>query len=408
MILSRFAAQGLTVIFTILLARQLGRAEFGSYVFIAALLFVANALTTFGTDMLLIREIAAQDRLDGLLPALAIQLILSFALIVIAWSFGAWIPNQSRETVTALKVYSFTLIPLAFFNVFTSALRGKQLMDVYALLNVVVVLFQIAALWMLREGNLIVLSGLLLSAQVLAAFCAGFLCYFTIPDFWKSWRLSPTQLSYLVKGAAPIALLTVLAMLYQRLGVTMLSLMRTPSDTGIFSAAARMVEASKTAHIAVFTALYPAIASSISLRSDFFPGKSLKALVIGALLISSLLFFLAMPLVQLFYGNEFIASTAVLEILAWTLLPFTINTYLTLLFLAQKRENFVGLALMVSLLGLLILNLWWIPTRGPEGSAWASLIAEILQLLLLVFQWNFSEIRYQKKPGFDHELSDLP
>jgi O-antigen/teichoic acid export membrane protein len=269
---------------------------------------------------------------------------------------------------------------------------------------------QVGAVLILRDNNLITLSGFLLSIQILAAFFAGLLCHFVMPHFWSSWHLS-SHLFSLFKAALPIAILTVLTMVYQRLGVTMLSLMTTPTDTGIFSAAARVVEASKTAHIAVFAALYPVMAQDMAL-----PGNSalstprskrrltIMYLVVGASFISLLLFAFAKPLIALLYGNEYISSINVLQILAWTLIPFTVNTYLTLSFLASKQEQLVGRALTVSLLGMLILNLWWIPARGPEGGAWASLIAECLQsVILLVSAWSFAHIS-----GEAHEFPQLP
>ena len=421
MILSRFSAQGLAVIFTILLARRLGSAEFGASAFIAAMIFVANALTTFGTDMLLIREIAAKDDLSGLAAALILQLALSAIFIATIWSFGAWIPNQSQETLTALKVYSLALIPLAFFTIFTTALRGKQLMNMYALLNVIVSLLQVGAVLILRGNNLILLSFLLVSAQVMAALFAGFLCSSMIPQFWRSWHSSSLPLSTLLKATAPIAVLTVLGMLYQRLGVTMLSLMTSPSDTGIFSAATRIVEASKTAHIAVFAALYPVMVQGMSWRSNSLAGWEivsgfdapvssflakpyLKILLASAILLALFLSLSAKPLVLFLYGIEYASSANFLQILAWTLIPFTINNYLVLSLLASKQELIIGRALTVSLLGLLILNLWEIPARGPEGAAWASLMAECLQFVFLLTSAS-SRIIVE---GEAHELSNLP
>jgi O-antigen/teichoic acid export membrane protein len=384
MIFSRFAAQGLAVIFTIMLARRLGTAEFGAYAFIAAVLFVANALTTFGTDMLLIREIAAKDDLSGLPAALMLQLVLSFVFIALVWSFGTSIPNQSRETIAALQVYILSLIPLAFFTVFTTALRGKQLMELHALLNIVVSFLQVFAVLILRENNLILLSSFLVSVQVGAALFAGLLCSFVIPHFWHSWKFSDFLLSSsFLKTCVPIAILALLTIFYQRLSVTMLSMLTGPSDTGIFSAAARVVEASKTAHIAVFAALYPVMASTSSLRV-IRAGQSDPELAEGTRSRSG------------YFGCLILGA---MQILSWTLIPFTINTYLTLSFLASKQEQLVGRALTASLLGMLVLNLWWIPSRGPEGAAWASLVAECLQsvLLLVNIKINLAKVSFVKE-----------
>ena len=411
MIFARFAAQGLAVIFTILLARRLGSADFGAYAFITTLIFIANAATTFGTDMLLIREIAAKDDLSGLPIALILQLVLSLVIIGMVWLFGGRIPHLSVETIAALKIYNLALIPLAFFTVFTIALRGKQLTNVYALLNIVLPLLQISAVTIFREKSLTHLSSLLLSVQILTALLAGLFCFFLIPCFSQVFHFSsfsPSSVISFLKATAPIAWLTLLGMMYQRMNIYLLATMSGTTETGIYSAAFRAVEASKTAHLAVFVALYPAMANegtwrysrsnlptreSVALlglvtsdtKTRFTrPSLVMPYLTLGAMLISLVLFILAKPLVILLYGDEFSASFKVLQILAWTLIPFTINTYLNLAFLVSSRERLVGRALMVSLLGLLILNLWWIPSKGPEGSAYAALVAEWIQSVILL------------------------
>ena len=48
-------------LFTILLARSLGASGFGGYAFMASVVVIGNVLTTFGTDMHLIREIAVTE-----------------------------------------------------------------------------------------------------------------------------------------------------------------------------------------------------------------------------------------------------------------------------------------------------------------------------------------------------------
>ena len=433
MILSRFGAQGLTVIFTILLARRLGIEGFGAYTFIAAIIFVANALTTFGTDMLLIREIAAKGDLSRLPSALIIQLVLSILFIAAVWMFGAWTPNQTSEVVTALKIYCLALIPLAFFTIFTTALRGIQRLDIYSLLNLIVSVLQVGVV-LLPNIDIIRLSALLLSVQIIAAVFASFVCVITIPDFWQVWKFPFVHFFSLLKQAAPIAWLTVLGMIYQRLSIYMLSTMSGAMETGIYSAASRAVEASKTMHLAVFAALYPVMAEgtlhphdllSNSHRLQVLQGKRSPMqspnrlgdyfsptgfamtyfgfLFVGATIISLLLFILAKPLIIILFDNKFIASSNVLQILAWMLIPFTVNTYLTLSFLASKRESIVGRALMASLLGLLILNLWWIPAKGPEGGAWATLIAECIQSTMLLTSRG-SQVNVQ---GDEHEFSEL-
>lgn len=407
MILSRFGVQGLSILFTVVLARRLGSAGFGEYAFIAALIYVANSLTTFGTDMVLIREIAARDDMSRLPSALAIQLLLSALLIGGTFMFGARIPNQSTETVLALRIYVLSLIPLAFFTVFTTALRGQQRMREYAVLSAAAALLQ-AAIVLVPGIDLVRLCALLFAVQGILATLAGWMCRALIPIAWRSGHTLIASLPSLLRACAPFALLTVLGMAYQRLGIYLLSTMSGATNTGLYSAAARTVEASKTVHLAVFAVMYPAMALLSSQRTSHGElGQSIRIsrnlLLAGGIVEAAVLFTGAVPLMHVLYGAGYQGSAPILRVLAWTLIPFTLNSYLTLSFIAARRELLVGRALLVSLLGALFLNLWLIPAWGALGSAWAALAGECLQSVVLLSGLQPRSVA----KGATHELSDL-
>lgn len=63
--------QIIAVISNLLLARYLGSSGFGEYAFISAVVLI-NALSTFGTDMVLIRNIASTNDYSDLPVALVI------------------------------------------------------------------------------------------------------------------------------------------------------------------------------------------------------------------------------------------------------------------------------------------------------------------------------------------------
>ncbi|MFN8402993.1 MAG: hypothetical protein U0V48_05495 [Anaerolineales bacterium] len=58
-------------------AARLGAEGFGEYAFISALILIGNVLTTFGSDMYAIREIAAKNDFSEASSVLALQLFLS-------------------------------------------------------------------------------------------------------------------------------------------------------------------------------------------------------------------------------------------------------------------------------------------------------------------------------------------
>lgn len=387
LLLARIGTQGMAALFTIILARRLGSVGFGEYAVIAAILFVGNMLTTFGTDMSLIREIAARDDLSWIPAALLIQLALSLLFILLLW-FGSpfLLPRQSTESILALRIYSFALIPLSFFTVFTSTLRGKQFMGAYTWLNLIGAFVQLAVVWfcIIPGSSVMSLAWLLLVAQVIISCFGAVICNHRIHDFWRGWRITSKGISTLVKISSPLAVLSVIAMLYQKAGILMISSIGGSAMTGFFSVAQRMVEAGKTAHVAAFTALYPAMAQS---KDETFRLPWILLLVgagIGAVFLSVL----AIPLTRILFGVEYEASVPALQILAWILIPYTVSSFLVLKFVASNQEMPVLRASLMSLVLLISLGLWWIPRDGLSGVSGSALVAESVQAVLLFWQWR--------------------
>ncbi|MEP7135384.1 MAG: flippase [Chloroflexota bacterium] len=410
---ARVGAQASMVIVTYLLARRLGTAGFGEYAFIATAIVIGNTLTTFGSDMYLIREIAAKSELSELSPVLFLQLLLSFLFIGFVYLLARYLPNQTPETVLALKVYSFALIPLAFFTVFTSALRGAQKMTAYAWLNLVIPVIQALAIFIfIQHGtNIVTLAYLLLLIQIAGAILGGIFCSANFPRFWIGIRFSLDKLLTLFVACLPIALIAISGIVYQKMSIAMLSFLSTASGVGLFSAAARVVEAARIGHFAVFTALYPAMANTDHDQSSKGTFRFSWYLLLTISAIGSILIFLlAKPVVDIFFGAEYQAAIPVLKVLAFTLLPYTVNSFLSLVFLARKKEKVVLHVFIVSLLMLLTLNLWFIPRAGQMGASWAILVAEITQAILFLLAWlnsPFRQIDTVPSKGVSYELSDL-
>ena len=388
--LARLWTQVGMALFIILAARKLGGTGFGEYSFMAAWVVIGNMLTTFGTDMVLIREIAAGGHHRQLPAALILQISLSALFVTGVFLSTPYLTFQSFEGVTALRIYSLSLFPLAFFTVFTTVLRGKQQMGAYAVVNILLTSIQVIAAGIFYFGgfDLVGLAGLLLSTQVIAAILAGILCSVRIPNFWGGWQFSVQDIFLLVNASAPMALLSGLMILYQRLSPALLPFLFGALPAGLFSAAARVVEVAKVGHIAVFTAIYPVMAQRKSRDIDWLQSFRPEWLVLlGAAALASLgMFLLAGPLIGWLFGEEYRPSIPVLKILAWTLLPYTINTFLNLAFLANGDEPVVLGALSASLIALASLTLWLGQAAGPQGAAWAVLYAESIQSAILLLQ----------------------
>lgn len=386
-VFSRFSAQILAVISNLLLARYFGSAGFGEYAFISAVVLIGNALTTFGMDMVLIRKISFTHDYSDLPAALVIQLLLSFIFIA-----GILILSPDWTVSNSLQVYVFSLIPLSFFTVFTIALRGAQDMRSFSFLHFSVALFQMISVFILfaLTGGVEHLAILLLGVQFLGAFIGLILCLRQLEDFSRQWHLDWKKIPHLMTSSMQMAVIGTLRLLYEKLAVTMLPMLSSVDITGLFSASARVLDASKLGHMSALSAMFPEMARENSLERNFSNAtkRNYALLFFAAILLSLVIFFFAKPIIYFLFGEEFVSSVDALQVMAWMIVPYFIVTYYSLAFVAIQIERPVLIALSTSLILLAVLLIWWSPLYGLPGAAFAILCAEIFQAVFLWLAWR--------------------
>jgi O-antigen/teichoic acid export membrane protein len=391
----RVAGQLMSVVLTVVLARGLGTAGFGQYAFVGAIVVIGNVVTTFGTESLLVREIAGGrgDATRLLATALWLQLVLSAAFVLMVFAGAGWLPNRTGEVVWALRIYTLCLFPLAFASVFSAALRGWERLDFAAILGVGTAALQtVAALIAMRAGaHLPVLMLSLVFAQVLAAAFGWLLCRIAQTGFRLGVSTVPASLVVLFKRVWPFAVLAGLTILSQRIGVLLLALLAGDASAGWFAAAARVVEGLKLTHYAFLGALLP-LASRAGADGQYPANEWLVGLVrksrlvllglgMAAALAASAL---ASPLVSLLYGAEYHAAVTALRILAWTLLPYAAAAPTALALVSTGHERVVLRAGGVGLVITTGLGVWLVPQMEVNGACAAVLAGEIARSALLL------------------------
>jgi O-antigen/teichoic acid export membrane protein len=181
--------------------------------------------------------------------------------------------------------------------------------------------------------------------------------------------------------------LGLLGILYQRLSLIIILSLSGTTSTGDYSAAARVVEAAKIGHVAIFTALYPLMAQvNATGKLNWASTFRLPILVLlgGAITASFILSWLAKPSISILFGSGYISSVSPLQVLSWILVPYTINSFRSLVFLAEDDVFIIMLSLMAGIITLVILTIWLEPLMNLKGAAWAALFSESLQSLILI------------------------
>jgi O-antigen/teichoic acid export membrane protein len=381
----RLGAQGLLVLATVILARRLGVNGFAGYALLVAVVALANVATTFGTDLVLIRELAAGGHPGRWRSALAVQVGLSVPAIAAMWLVAPFLPWPSTDGADALRIYAFALLPMAVASVGTAVLRGRNAMGRYAVVGAAGAAVQLAAIAVVVTSAvpLTTVAWTLLAVQVVVALLTWAVAAATVAELRRiqgvGWGRRP--LADMTATSLPIGVLGLLGTLYQRAPVLVLAAVAGPAGTAWFAAASRVAEVSKTGHSALFSAAFPIM----SARADHAALRWSWRVSVGTSVLLAVALALLSPLViDLLYGPDFAPATPALAILAVSIVPATAGTYRALAALAAHREPVVLAALLVGLglLGGLLVIL--VPTVGWLGAAWAVLVAESGQLAVLL------------------------
>lgn len=381
-VFSRFGSQILAIASNVLLARYLGAVGFGEYAFISAVVMIGNAASTFGTDMVLIRKISSRRNYSDLGSALLMQLLISLVFIIGIFVFYFIFPVTS-----SLLIYSFSLIPLAFFTVFTIALRGSQQMQTFSMLHFLSAIFQFFAVLLLifEQGNVVQLALFLVIAQILVSLSGLALCVLQIEKFPSHWRFSWNGILLLFRESSRMAVIGTLRLVYEKLAISLLPLLSGVQMTGLFSASVRVMDAARLGHMSALTAIYPEMAKDgkfVARRTGF------GLLLFAAGFISLTIFLFAPQIVFVLFGDQFASAAHSLRILAWILMPYFVVSYYSLLFVAIEMEKPVLLALIASLLLMITLLITLVPFYGLRGAAISLLSAEFFHAAFLWLQWR--------------------
>jgi O-antigen/teichoic acid export membrane protein len=101
-------------------------------------------------------------------------------------------------------------------------------------------------------------------------------------------------------------------------------------------------------------------------------------LLLASALAAVILIALAQPSVTLLFGASYANSAALVQILALSLIPYTLSASLSVRLVTQGRERRVLWATAIGLTAAFFLNGWLIPRAGSNGAALAVVISESL------------------------------
>lgn len=386
---SNVVTSGAQYVIVVIVARAFGPETFGDYVFAFTFASFFATLCNFGLDRILIRDIVRQPAAASqhLLAAAGVRLALgalSAALTaVVAWAAGY--PPSLRLVIALLLLAQILGL---FSELCRSVLFAFGAMPRDAVLRAAGRCIGVAAV----AAGLVMGWGLPgVAAGLAVGGAAELLLYATAMTRRLVLRYTPVDWDVargLVRSAWPIALNTVLVVLYLRINVVMLTSWTGAEAAGEFGAAFTFVQVLQVVSGTLAGVLLPTLTARKLQGHDQVLAAVRSAtyyvllFVLPATVGMSLL---ASELMTFVYGPQYAGAASVLAVLAWAN-PFMFlgSLYGTLLIVLDAERILIPVsaaALVVSGAA----NYLFVPAFGAAGAAWASVLTELTVALSVVW-----------------------
>jgi O-antigen/teichoic acid export membrane protein len=386
--------------------RHLGVVDYGYYVAVSAIIFIIGGFTEAGLTNLGIREysqLRAEEREAFLRDLVGLRLALTTAGVLVAIALTAATGSPS-VVVAGVAIAGLGLLVQLTQQTYSVPLTVQLRMGWISILGV------------MRQ---VTLSGLFIALVLLNAGLIAF--------FWANVVMGVVAVSMtivLIRGTAPLlprfhaaswkrilrqtlpyALAAAVGLIYFRIAVVLMSYVSTDEETGIFSAAFRIVEVVGVLPWLLVSAGFPILARAArddEQRLGYALQKIFEvAVVLGVFLGLGLA--VAAPLaIEVVAGKAFDASVPVLRLQAAGLVTSFLMVTWTYALLSLKLYRPLLIANAAAAVVAIVATVLLAPPFGAEGAAIATVMAEAILAL-----FSLAGLR-RHRPALTPDLAVVP
>lgn len=370
------------------MARYLGAEDLGILSFAISFASILGLIGDFGLSSLMIREVSrslaqAPKYLGSILLIKILLSIVNFGAAAVAIN----ILGYSEPTIRVVYIITLYSIATNFTYVFYSIFQAFEKFEFQSLGIILNSTFMIVGIFFAVEQklDLVYFAFIYLVVNVIILVYSFFICLrkFTVPVLridWIFWK-------QIISESAPFWLNSVFVLIYFKVDMVMLSLMKGDSVVGWYAASYRLIDALALLPAVLMSTMYPVfskfyVSSRDSLEFAF--KKSLKLLTIVSIPIGIGTTILAERIIILIYGVEYSHSVIALQILIWASVLSFINYTPATYFSSVNRQKTLMMFTFLGAILNIILNVILISRFSYSGAAVATVSTELVVGLLMV------------------------
>lgn len=378
-LIGRVFSIGFSAVTSILLARYLGKERLGEYGAIYAYLALFGFLGTFCLEQILAREISvrrssgAEIFRTATLTALGFSVVGSCLAPLVAPLFGY--TGMLRWLIAVAAIDLLILPPLRFSGIIFQV-------EMRLWYNVIIGLIR-QAMWLVAV-ILLALRSAAFYEVIVARLIVGVLEAVIV--VWNVKRVGLVQgksqfvaseARMMIREGFPLVLMTLAVNIYHRIDQVMLHKMSGDQVLGPYVIAVQLTELFSALPIALMSSLFPALAQTAKdeVRFNSYLTETYRFLLVIVFAACALVTPIAAPLIQTFYGTQYLPTATLLIILIWSEVPVFFGVVMSHALVAKGIQKYTAYGAIVGAGVNVLLNLFLIPRYDAVGASWATVIS---------------------------------
>jgi O-antigen/teichoic acid export membrane protein len=372
-----------------IMARYLGQNGFGAYTtvitFVSFFAVIADLGLTLVTVQMISRPGIDEDTaLDNLFGLRLFSIIVFLALAPLAALFVPYSPEVKIGIAIATLSFLFPALNQIITGLFQKRLRMDKSVIAETIGRIALIIGVYIAI-RIDSG----LNGILWASVVSAGlnFIAAYLLavrYHPLKPAYnpKLWR-------EIVAKSWPLAITTILNLLYLKTDTLILSLIKTPGEVGLYGAAYRIIDVLTTLPYMFAGIILPILTVSwFEKKKEYFSAvlqKSFDLMAIFSIPIIAGTLVLAKPLIVMVAGDDFAASGTILKIIIFAIAAIFLGCMFAHSVIAIGRQKEMIGAYVFVALSSIVLYLIFIPPFSYYGAAAVTIYSEAAIALLSAY-----------------------
>lgn len=378
---SQFFGRLLRSLIVIYAARVLGATSWGAFSYALGLAAFLTIFSDIGITGLITREASREPELRHKLIATGILIKLSLmGAAIIIFLAGAPFFTDSKEVISLLPLIILLTAFDSIRDFTTSITRSTEKLEKEAKINIFtnVLITGLGLIFLLAYPTSMALA----LSYVLGSFLGTVWAIYVFRDYFLNAQkyFSKKLIKPILVSAWPFGLMGLMGTIMINTDLIMIGIFRGLTEVGYYSAAQRPIQLLYILPGLLAVPLFPLMSRVTDNKEKFMAviERGLGYVFIIALPLTAICITLSKELMLFFFGKEYAPAITVFQTLTITILTTFPGMILGNAIFASKHERKIIIYTLLGVVGNLGFNLAFIPAFGMIGSAWSTVITQLV------------------------------